>query len=307
MWEINNINQNLEESKFGKEINEEISSFLSDKESIKEEIIQILDSRITNEESDTNENSESIKNLRNIIDNGFSIRVGDQELNFSLSSTKTLPIDDIKKEFSQIYKEKLSKIKLELENKLESLNESFETIKEKLSDELEKVKENNTKFFIPDITSEHAKRGLSIVKGNKKDEIIWYLRGTYKIKYFDDIPVSKEITKLTTFPAVMEIITNDDNTITNVKIKTWTDLSNFHHYHSVDSGSEDCWGQWNFSEKWKTPDDIINLGNRAFTILQNINSDSIGNNDPRNLPSVEQVRSSLDSTIDYSREEDIFF
>lgn len=276
MWEFVERDVNPEVEKY----NEPISEFQAEAEKTKEDLFNILDGF---------ESSDEKKDLEQIFKNGFSLRVGDREVNFNISDVKSLPVDDLKEEVKQEYRGKLQKIKEVIDQKFSTLSESYESIKEKLEDEYNRVKSENDKFVMPDVNYEHGKKGLSVIRGDEPDSLIWLQRGIYKVTHYGDYRIEKEMVERTATPAVMEITTKG-NTVTKVKIKKWANLRNMHHYHSIDGGAVDCWGDWNYNVEWENATDIMDIGKHAFKILMSINPDSIGNHAPVGLPTTDEIK-----------------
>lgn len=237
--------------------------------------------------------------LQSIVKNGFKVTVGNKILNFNLTEVEELEMDQVREELKKLYQEKLYNLREVINEKFYALSESYESIKEKLEDELEKSKETNSKFVMPDITLNHANDGLSVVRGEENDELHWLFRGIYRVETVDDINIDPEMSKRTETPAIIMISTKD-NKVTNVKIKSWGFLKNFSHYHSISEGSsDDCWGNWEYYQNWETPEDIIEIGKHAFAILRNVNTDSPGDESPAFLPPLgELVEAKINNSND---------
>lgn len=247
------------------------------------------------------EDFENKEELEKILQNGFKVSVGDKVLKFDLTGSEKTPTDEISDKVKEKYQQKLQDLKEYIDEKIHSLQESYETKVEKLEDEYEKVREENSKFIMPDVGVEEAKRGLSVVKGESPNELIWLYRDVYKVETIDGKPIDPSVSKLTETPAIIQITTNE-NKVTNIKLKYWGKLDNFSHYHSIDSGSSDCWGDWNYLVNWESPEDIIDIGEHAFGILKDVNSASPGDTEPPFLPRLDELKHSIVENVENTEE-----
>lgn len=299
MFEFEDVEQketsNYVEEKYGPD-KERLNSEI---EEVRKEVMDLI-----NEYENTNDADDTDTDvLKSVLENGLSMIVGDRELKFTLTGAEKSPTDDIREEIKKTYQDRLYKLKDVINDKLYSLSENFESIKEKLEDELEKTKDENSKFVMPDITVEHAKEGLSVVRGADTEELVWLYRGLYRVETIDGKSIDPEVSESTVTPAIMEIITNG-NRVTSVKIRRWDNMKPFVHYHSIGSEADsDCWGDWEFQIQWETPDDIIELAEHGFAILTDVNSSSPGDRSPSFLPSIDDLFNSIvDEVSDEERQ-----
>lgn len=279
MWEFGNQKSNVTDDKYKKERDD----LFAQMEEKKNEIFALVDSY-----GDT----DTTGNIKDLISDGIQIYVGGHVVKFEISDVEELPADKLKQDIKQQFQKKLEEIKNSINDKLYSLSESYESLREKLEDEIEKYKSENVKVEMPEITYDHAKRGLSVVKGNNQNELIWLFRGKYMVNTVDSQHIEHELIKRTVKDVIVEIRTHDRNVV-KVKLKKLHQLDDFIHYHSTDEGASDCWGDWKYHQKWDTPDDIIDIGVRALNILKDVNTDSPGDEDPPGLPSISQLLASM--------------
>lgn len=275
MWSFGNDQEHQEqtEDKY-KEDKEKLFKEIDEK---RQEIFDLVD-----QYSDSDVSGD----LKELISKGFQIYVGGRVVNFEVTDVEELPADRLKEDVKQQFRQKLEQIKESINEKLYSLSESYESIREKLDDELQKAKDTNNVVPMPDVYERHAAKGLSVVRGNSNDELIWLYNGYYYVKTVDNKPISDELRKSTIKPVTVRICTRGSR-VTSVKLKRFNTLNNFKHYHSMDGGSTDCWGDWDYSIKWTSPEDIIELGKDALSILTDVNSDSPGTTEPSGLPKLD--------------------
>lgn len=233
-------------------------------------------------------------------DETISVRMGNKVLKFEVVETETTITDEIELEIKKKYQDKLSEIQKYISEKYSEMEEAFDYYKneydQKEKELNKKLKESN---IMPDITTDHANQGLSVVKGSNGN-LVWLYRGIYWPKYVDEKPIDPKYSKKMITPIII-IIETDEYNVVSVKTRTFVDMIQFEHYHRYGGG--DCWGSWNPStETWKTIDDIIEIGKRAIGILENINSLSLGTRSPKGLPRFNTLEKHLtsDSSLEYN-------
>lgn len=274
MWNINNEAQVQSEDPY-KEDKEKLFKEIDEK---REEIFNLVDQYTDSDVSG---------DLKELISKGFQVYVGGRIVNFEISSVEELPADRLKEDIKQQFREKLEQIKQSINEKLYSLSESYESLREKLDDELQKAQETSNFVPMPEVNESHARRGLSVVRGSSSNELVWLYSGYYCVRTVDGYPISDDMRKKTLKPVTVKIVTKD-NKVTSVKLKKFNKLNNFRHYHSMDSDT-DCWGDWDYHIKWEYPEDIINVGEDALTILNDVNTDSPGSTQPPGLPNLDEL------------------
>jgi hypothetical protein len=141
---------------------------------------------------------------------------------------------------------------------------------------------------MPEINYAHAKAGLSVVKGDQ-GRLIWLFNTVYSPQFVDNVPLSPAIVKKMVTPMVIMIQTKGEDVVA-VETKT-LGLDAFRHYHRHGSASNqrspstDCWGAWKWSgRKFRTVEDILQIGKEASSVLANINSHSLASRNPAGLP-----------------------
>lgn len=235
---------------------------------------------------------ESTLDMEQVRSEGMTIRIGSQVVKLAVTAEETLPIDEIRAEFAAKLTEKLQMIKGVLNEKM---SEMTYMVEQNRQDFEEKERELNERLasanIMPEITYEHAKQGLSLVKGNPRergaDVLTFLYSGVYWPKFVDSNPIDPKYAKRMISPVTLEIITKS-NRILRVIVRKTIGLSKFEHYHSMDSGS-DCWGQWNTPTSWNSPDDILAVARAAMAVLENVNTRSPGNRTPSGLPRLQTL------------------
>jgi hypothetical protein len=240
------------------------------------------------------EKTMSTLTLDDIQSQGLTLRIGGKVVKFEMTGETSLPEDEIRKEYAQKLTEKLKSIKDSLNEKMSEMaymadeaRRDFEKKERALNDKLKMAKP------MPDITFEHAKSGLSVVKGTNMGELFWMYQGIYWPKFVDNRPISPTYIKKMITPITLTIATKD-NKVTSVTVRKTIGLGKFDHYHNTGSG--DCWGSWSFEKSWSTPNDILGICKDAMAVLENINGNSLANRTPAGLPTYAAVRKNSTET-----------
>ena len=223
---------------------------------------------------------------------GMTIRIGGRVVKLEITDEVSLPEDDIRTEYSAKLTEKLQQIKGVLNEKM---SEMTYMVEQNRMDFEEKERQLQVRLssanIMPEITYEHAKAGLSVVKqhyrSDASDVLTWLYQGVFWPKYVDGNPIDPKYAKRMISPVTLEIVTEKDRVIRVVVRKT-IGLAKFEHYHSMDSGS-DCWGQWDHGKRWNSADDILQLARDAMAVLENVNTASPGNRSPNGLPRISTL------------------
>lgn len=294
MWDFSE-SENLE---IDQEIKEDIEETQNSIENRKKEILDIIENNV---------NFDKYPETKELFSNGITMLVGNKKVKFEISDVEDIPTDEIYKQVKKLYQERLYEIWEKINDKIGCLSEEIENIRDKLSIEIRKSKNLRKNRKMPEINEDHISKGISVVPGENENEICWYVNGIFRIDSIDGMTIPEEYSKFTETPTKMMITTRDDK-ITELKIKRWCG-DDFLHYHSIENGKEDCWGDFNPYIKWETPDDIIEIAERAFLVLRDINTDSIGDSCPPYLPSIETLRKEQYSygSVEYYKTQEYIF
>jgi len=217
-----------------------------------------------------------------IQNEGITIRSGNKLLKLQVVSEEPIAIEDeIREEFRQKLRTKMQEIKNRLNQKVTEIVESTSRIKaEAERKERELKRQLQQAIPMPQVTMEHAKRGLSVVKGSRQGELIWLVQGVYWPKFVDQRPIEPRYSKKL-ISNVIYMVQTKDNRVTRVSTHKPIGLEYFDHYHQQ---NPDCWGQWSYPKSWRNADDIIAIARAAEAVLENVNSNSIAHSSPRGLP-----------------------
>jgi hypothetical protein len=110
---------------------------------------------------------------------------------------------------------------------------------------------------------------------------MYYLvHGLYWPKYVDRQAIEPTYTKKMISHIVIMFRT-EGNRIKEITTRKPIGFDYFDHYHQA---KPDCWGQWKFQRNFRGCDDIIKIAQEAQIVLENVNSGSVANRNPRGLP-----------------------
>jgi hypothetical protein len=217
-----------------------------------------------------------------IQNEGITIRSGNKLLKLQVVSEEPITIEDeIREEFRQKLRTKMQEIKNRLNQKVTEIVESTSRIKAEAERKERDLKRKLAEAMpMPQVKMEHAKRGLSVVKGSRQDELVWLVQGVYWPKFVDDRPIEPRYSKKL-ISNVIYMVTTKGNKVTGVSTHKPIGLDFFDHYHQQ---NPDCWGHWSYPKSWRSADDIIAIARAAEAVLENVNTNSIAHSSPRGLP-----------------------
>ena len=217
-----------------------------------------------------------------IKNSGITIRAGNKLVKLEVVSEEPIEIEDeIREEFRIRLREKLQEIKNRLNQKVTEIVETTSRIRIEAERKEQELKRQLQRAHpMPDVFQEHAARGISCVKGQSRDEIIWFVTGIYWPKFYDGQRIDPKYSKKLLTQIIFQIRTSG-NRIHEVSTRQLIGLQYFDHYHQQ---SPDCWGHWTPPSRWSTPDDLIKVARDAEAVLENVNPHSIANRSPRGLP-----------------------
>lgn len=220
--------------------------------------------------------------IRKIESDGLSIRVGDKVLKLSVISTTPIPeVSEIKEEFRTKLNEQQRLIKQKINDKINEITEYHHSMRleyRRKEQELKNILARSAPM--PDIGYAHAQQGLSVVKGDGADSLLWLVQGVYWPKTLDHQQIDPKFSKKMISNIVYCIETKGQK-VTSVSTRKPIGLDYFSHYHQ---SRPDCWGKWKNRSDWKKPEDIIKIAREAEAVLENINTGSIAEQNPRGLP-----------------------
>lgn len=196
--------------------------------------------------------------------------------------------DKIREEYRTRLSEKLETIKRKINTKLNQMSEFVTQIKEDYDHRENKLKAQIANAVsMPEVNYDHAKNGLSVVRGKSPKELVWLVQGVYWPKYLNQQALEPEFSAKMITPITIQVKTTGDK-IVDVSVRKPIGLGRFKHYHS--HNSSECWGQWKYSRNWKEANDIIKIAAEAQAVLETINKHSPGTENPRGLPRLNTVK-----------------
>ena len=239
-------------------------------------------------EIDTKLNSFSAKEVK-LKD--ITIRVGSKILKYELVSNTEYSMDsEIREEYNKILSDKMKEIRSVINTKFNDTLHSLRMAKDEyIRKEQILLEKLNKAVPMPDVTMDHARRGLSIIKGDRSGDIIWFVRRTYWPKTVDGVKISTQFIEKYVTP-IFIMITTSENKVTSVSTRKLGGLELFNHYHQA---QPDCWGRWKYESTWKTPNDIIKIADEAEAVLENVNTSSVAKQEPLGLPKLTTLKKHL--------------
>ena len=221
-------------------------------------------------------------NVDEIQTNGITIRSGNKLIKLQVALEEPVTIEEeIREEFRQKLAAKLQEIKNRLNTKVTEMVEMTSRIRiESERKEMELKEKIRQAKPMPEIGWIDAKHGISVVKGDRKDELIWLVRAVYAPKYVDRKPITPAYAKKL-MTSIVIFIKTSGNKIVEVSTRKNHGLDYFSHYHQR---NPDCWGNWSYPREWRSVSDLIKVAREAEAVLENVNTGSIANSTPRGLP-----------------------
>lgn len=231
--------------------------------------------------------------MDSIISDGISLRVGNRLVKFTVDSDNVLDVEnEIRNEFKNKVSKRLEQLGDIIQTKMNEVSSIVSSYKREF-DRKEKLLTDELKASakMPNVSLSHAQKGLSVVKGNNKDEIIWLYKGIYYPRFIDRKLIDPKFSKRL-ITNVVFVIRTENGSVKEILIKRSTDLSKFDHYHQM-SNNSDCWGNFKWQRICNTPDEIISLAKEAEAVLENVNSLSLAQRNPSGLPRFETLNSHI--------------
>jgi hypothetical protein len=242
-----------------------------------------------------------VTEANDIVTNGVSIRIGNKIYTLKqVAGSTDIPIEaEIRAEYETKFMSRLSEIGKFVNEKMSGIHTLVTSIKGELDRREVELKRRmeNLPFPMPTISTQETRRGLSIMKNpDNENEIFWIIPAWYGPKWVDDRKIKTSYISKLVRPMRIFICTNRENKITGLSTRKMTNLEFFSHYHQV---RPDCWGNWKWSsEKFAGPADAIRIADIAIGIIDKVNTSSIGNRSPEDLPSITTLRGKLESLYD---------
>lgn len=243
---------------------------------------------------------------------GLSISFGGKTFKFSdIEIVQDISIEEkVRKELKEKVNNQQQRIRDKINNKINQILMMHQQKQNELDRKEAKLrKQYSEAAMMPDINESHMIRGLSVVKGNANNELIWIYRGVYNprfVVYHEDGNHGSTSKKRKAIPSrlvnrmktdILILIRTKDKQILGVNTKQLVtrtrsnNLPEFSHYHQTGNG--DCWGSWRWKSKWENPDDILLLAKNAEAVLETINHGSLANRTPSGLPRMTTIMNAV--------------
>jgi hypothetical protein len=251
--------------------------------------------------------------LDDIKDGGLSLNFAGKT--FKFKDMEVVADDDLEDIIRGEFRAKLNAQQQRIREKINTKINQLLTMHQQKQNELERKERQlqqkyNNSAMMPDITYDHAKRGLMVVKNEGiHDELLWLFRGKYVVKFFKKSrakkpkAIKKDLRRRLIKDIILRIKTKGNQIIEVSTHNPDANMSAFWHYHKMSSES-DCWGNWKYPQTWSTPQDIILCAKDALAVLETINEGSVAKDNPSGLPRIETVRNHL-STMNVEFEDAI--
>lgn len=228
---------------------------------------------------------------------GLSLNFGGKTFRFK--DLEIVEEENLEEKIRTEFREKLNSQQQRIREKINTKINQLLTMHQQKQNELDRKERQlqekyNNAAMMPDITYDHAKKGLMVVKNSgRHDELLWLFRGKYQAKYFKksrakkNKSISKDLRGRLVKDVIVRIKTKGTQIIDVAVRNPDTTMSNFDHFHT------NCWGSWKHPTRYSNPDDIVRCAKDALSVLETINEGSIANRNPSGLPSLETVRNHL--------------
>jgi len=237
------------------------------------------------------------------------IRSGGISLNFAgktfkFSDMEVIDDEDLEEKIRGEFRNKLNSQQQRIREKINTKINQLLTMHQQKQNELERKERSlqekyNNAAMMPDITYEHAKKGLMVVKNDgNHDELLWLFRGRYQAKFFlksrarKAKAIKKDLRQRLVKDIIVRIKTKGSQIIEVYTCNPDANMSAFSHYHKMSSNS-DCWGSWHHPTNWGSPTDIIRCAKDALAVLETINEGSVAKDNPVGLPRLDTVKDNL--------------
>jgi hypothetical protein len=213
---------------------------------------------------------------------GFTVRQGNKLIRLEVVHDEPITVEnEVREEYRLKLRDKLQEIKSRLNKKINDVVDMTSKIRQEAEKKERELKEKLRKVkAMPDISWRDATKGVSVVQGDHRDEIIYLVRGIYYPKFVNEKPIDPTYAKKLMTPVVF-LIRTVGNRITELSTRKPMGLEIFPHYHQQ---NPDCWGDFSYAKSFRNTADIIKIAREAEAVLENVNTHSIAMSSPRGLP-----------------------
>lgn len=219
---------------------------------------------------------------------GVTMRIGDKILRLVVDEDSPPVIEEqVREEFRNKLAEKLQLIKENINAKISEMSEFVNTLRREYESKERELQKriDSVQAFPPEMNYNYLRQGLSVCKGDYRNEVYYIVNGLYWPKYVDRQAIEPSYTKKMISHIVL-LFRTEGNKIKELSTRKPFGLDYFAHYHQA---KPDCWGKWKYPTTFSSCDDIIKIAQEAQIVLENINVGSIANRTPRGLPRKETL------------------
>jgi len=223
---------------------------------------------------------------------------------FKFSDMEVIDDEDLEETIRAEFRDKLNTQQQRIREKINTKINQLLTMHQQKQNEFERKERQlqekfNNAAMMPEITYNHAKKGLMVVKNDgNHDELLWLFRGRYQVKFFKKSrtkkpkAVEKSLRRRLVKDIIIRIKTKGNQILEVNTRNPDSAMSAFSHYHKM-TGGNDCWGSWSHATTWSSPNDIINCAKDALAVLETINEGSVAKDNPAKLPRLATVKDHL--------------
>lgn len=235
--------------------------------------------------------------LDDIKTEGLSLNFGGKTFRFK--DLEILEEENTEEKIRKEFREKLNSQQQRIREKINTKINQLLTMHQQKQNELDRKERQlqekyNNAAMMPDITYDHAKKGLMVIKNSgRHDELLWLFRGKYQAKYFkkararSNKAISKDLRRRLVKDIIVRVKTRASQIIDVSVHNPDSTMSDFSHYH------RGCWGSWKHPSRWSNPDDLVRCAKDALAVLETINEGSIADRTPNGLPTLDTVKGHL--------------
>lgn len=229
-----------------------------------------------------------------IESNKIAIQIGGKIFSFenpTVSSEEDFQVG-IKKDIIEKLNTQQSSIREKINEKMKELLVMYKTKEEEVNRKTIDLKRKlDNSALMPEISKRHTESGLSVTRSwNYTNGILYIYRAMYHPKFVDRKPMSVRMINRLKRPILIAIETKG-NSVASVTTKTRDGFRSFSHYHN--SGSQDCWGKWKHPTRFSSVDEILQIAKTAEAVLENVNTGSVAETHPDDMPNVEALKKSV--------------
>lgn len=263
--------------------NKRLIGFVIKKDDIKNgENMNNLDDKFILDESDS------------IKADGITVRCGNKVLKLTVTGEESLVEDDIRKEYEEKIEilhsdclQKMSDYKSQMKSTLMIHKKDFKKQERELQLKLNNIND------IPLLSEKHAQEGLSVISNS--GGFIWYFKCVYQPKFINERVIDPKFASRLMTPIQIEIKTDKSGMVYNLRLIKIIGNEKFSHYHAT--GSTDCWGDYNYTQHLHNdPDMIIKFCHKVQSLLEVINSFSLGTDNPNGLSRIATLNKHIIKT-----------